>query len=198
MFADLLPLIGFAFVASITPGPNNTLLMISGANWGFRASLPLLLGVVTGFLVMLFAVGMGLGGAFEAWPFLHQVLKWACFAYLLVLAWKVARSGGSASGDGRAAKPLSFLSAATFQWINPKAWIMSVSALAVYVPVGAPHASAVLKICLVFLIVGSPCCLSWCLGGSALSRFLRTPRRVRIFNVTMAVLLVASMLPTLF
>lgn len=197
MPVDLLPLAGFAFVSSITPGPNNTLLMLSGAHWGFRKSLPLILGIFLGFSLMLFLVGLGLGNAFRAWPTLHLVLKGVSVAYLLWLAWKLARAGSpDEKGAGRA-RPLSFLAAASLQWINPKAWFMAVTATSVYVPVGAPPAISFL-VTAWFMLIGFPCCLAWFFFGTALKRFLTSPARVKAFNLLMALLLLASVALILF
>jgi threonine/homoserine/homoserine lactone efflux protein len=188
----------FAFVTSITPGPNNALVMLTSANWGLRASLPVFFGVVSGFLLMVFAVGMGLGEVFTKWPLLHAWLKWICFAWLLFLAWKIARSGPLKTGAGGVARPLSFLQIAAFQWVNPKAWMMAVGAIALFVPVGADPLWPVLRVLLAFTLGGAPCVLAWCLFGLGIARFLTSPARVTVFNVSMAVLLVLSMLPTLF
>jgi threonine/homoserine/homoserine lactone efflux protein len=182
----------FALAAALTPGPNNTLLMLSGAKWGFKATLPLLLGIVFGFPLLVFAVGMGLGGVFRSWPVLHTVLKVVCFGLLLALAWKIARAGGPSEKSSR--HPVGFLAGAALQWVNPKAWMMAVSALAVYVPVGQPPLRPVLIVITVFFLTAIPSSLTWAVFGTTLTRFLNTPRRAAIFNVTMAVLLVASML----
>lgn len=196
--SPLLPILLFAFASSITPGPNNTLVMVTAANWGFRASLPVYAGVVTGFLLMVFAVGMGLGGVLTAWPAFHGVLKWVSFAWLLALAWKVARAGTAPNDIGEKARPPSFVALLMFQWVNPKAWIMAVGAIALFVPVGADSLVPVFRVLLAFLLAGAPCGLAWALFGAWMARFLTEPRRVRAFNIVMAVLLVLSMLPTLF
>jgi threonine/homoserine/homoserine lactone efflux protein len=195
---DLLPLIGFTFVSSITPGPNNTLLLLSGAHWGFRKSLPLLLGIPAGFSLFLFAVGMGLGKAFAAWPVLHVVLKTGSVLYLLFLAWKLARAGSPNNPGAGGAKPVSFFSAVSFQFINPKAWLMAVSAMSVYVPPGEPPLIPVLTVTCVFVVVAIPALLAWFFFGTTLARFLTNPRRVMVFNLLMAVLLVLSIVPILF
>ena len=197
MPVDIVPLILFTFVAGITPGPNNTLLMLSGAHWGFRSTLPLLLGIVLGFPVMFFAVGMGLGSVFKAWPMLHMVLKGVSVAYLLWMAWGLARAGSPDMASGEA-KPVTFLAAAGLQWINPKAWLIALSTLSVYVPVGAPPLPAVLSIMAVLFIVAIPCALTWLLFGTAVARFLTNPVRVKVFNIAMALLLVLSIVPILF
>lgn len=202
---SFLPMLVFAFVTSITPGPNNTLVMLTAANWGFRASLPVFFGVVSGFLLMVFAVGIGLGEVFARWPVLHTVLKWVCFAWLLLLAWKIARAGRPATDGGSKAKPLSFFQVAAFQWVNPKAWMMAIGAIALFVPIGAPGGAdplmpvlPVLRILLAFTVGGAPCVLAWGLFGLGIARFLTSPVRVAVFNGIMAVLLVLSMVPTLF
>lgn len=195
----LLPLFAFAFATSITPGPNNTLVMTTAANWGLRAGLRVFSGVVTGFLLLVFAVGAGLGELFAAWPALHEFLKWACFAWLLFLAWKIARADASPEQNGAAAsRPPTFTQMVMFQWINPKAWMMAIGSIALFVPVGSESLLPVLRVLLAFLLAGAPCVLAWALAGLWIARFLTNPRRVRVFNVAMAVLLVLSMLPTLF
>ena len=121
----LLPLALFAFVSSITPGPNNVMLTASGATFGYRRTLPHMLGISAGVAVMLLMVGAGLGTVFETMPVLYSILKYVGAGYLLYLAWRIASANGM---DGAAArsKPFTFLEAAAFQWVNPKAWIMSV------------------------------------------------------------------------
>jgi threonine/homoserine/homoserine lactone efflux protein len=191
-------MLAFAFATSITPGPNNTLVLLTAANWGFRASLPVFFGVVGGFLLMLFAVGIGLGGLFAAWPVAHTVLKWACFAWLLRLAWNIARAGSSAENNEAKARPPSLVQIAAFQWVNPKAWMMAVGAIALFVPVGSESLLPVLRVVSAFVVAGAPCVLAWAVFGLWIARFLTNPRRVRIFNASMALLLVLSMIPTLF
>lgn len=193
----LLPLLAFAFATSITPGPNNTLVMMTAANWGFRASLPAFFGVVAGFMVLMLATGLGLGELFILWPLLHVILKWACFGWLLVLAWRLARAQAPDMKSDAPARPLSFWHMVLFQWVNPKAWMMTIGAVALFVPVGADPLVPVLRVILAYLLAGAPCVLAWAWFGVGISRFLTNPRRVRIFNVTMAILLVVSMLPTL-
>ncbi|BCP53120.1 protein AmbA [Kaistia sp. 32K] len=195
---QVLAILGFALVTAFTPGPNNTMLMISGANWGVVPSVPHILGITVGFPVMVFAVGMGLGGVFEAYPLLHEILKYVSFLYLLYLAWKLARSGRHDTEGAREGRPMSFLAAALFQWVNPKAWIMAISAMALYVPQGGTILPAVLLLTAIFALTSLPSSATWCLFGTAIARFLDSDRRVAIFNAVMAVLLVLSMVPTLF
>jgi threonine/homoserine/homoserine lactone efflux protein len=195
---QILAILGFAAVMAFTPGPNNTMLMISGANWGVVPSVPHMLGITVGFPLMVFAVGMGLGGFFETYPVLHEILKYVSFLYLLYLAWKLARAGRHDADGARQGKPMSFLSAALFQWVNPKAWIMAVTAMALFVPAGSAMLPAVLLLAAIFALTSLPSAVTWCLFGTAISRFLDSDRRISVFNAAMALLLVLSMVPTLF
>lgn len=191
----LLALFAFAFVAAMTPGPNNIMLLASGVNFGFRRTIPHMLGVGIGFVVMVLAVGLGLGRAFEAAPALHGVLKLVGALYLLWLAWRLANAG-PARDDGAPAsgRPLGFWAAAAFQWVNPKAWIMAVSATATYAQPGA-FAASVLLIAAVLGIVTIPSVTTWTLFGAGLRPYLSAPKTMRWFNRTMALLLVASLWP---
>ncbi len=187
----------FAFVTSVTPGPNNIMLMTSGANFGFRRTIPHMLGIGIGFTVMVFLVGIGLAQVFEAWPPAHTILKTVSVVYLLWLAWKISGSAApSTPGSGTAkGTPLTFLQAAAFQWVNPKAWTMALSAVAVYAP--DRTLTAVLLVALVFGLVNLPSVSTWTILGQQLRRWLTNPGRLRAFNWTMAGLLVLSILPVL-
>lgn len=183
----------FAFVSSITPGPNNTMLLASGANFGVRRTLPHLAGVVIGFVVLLVAAGLMLGGLFAAYPALHDVLKIAGALYLIWLAWKIARSDGLADA-GVGAQPMTFLQAAAFQWVNPKALTMALTAVSTYAP-SQGFAVNVLIVGLVFGLVNLPCIASWTAFGAALRRVLERPGALKAFNWTMAALLALSLAP---
>lgn len=183
----------FAFAASITPGPNNTMLLASGANFGLRRTLPHLAGVAGGFLFMLAAVGLGLGAVFTAYPPLHTVLKVAGAAYLIWLAVKIARARGL-GGDEAVSRPMTFWQAVAFQWVNPKAWAMSLGAVATYVPTNGSIVH-VLVVAAVFGLINVPCVTAWAGAGVAMRRFLDRPGVLRAFNITMAVLLVTSLYP---
>lgn len=190
----LMALTGFSVVSSITPGPNNLMLMTSGANYGLRRTLPHLLGVSIGFTLMVVLVGLGLAGLFHAYPVLHEVLRYLSIAYLLYLAWKIA-SSTKPIGPGEAlGRPMTFLQAAAFQWVNPKAWTMAVTAVTVYAPAEDPLLSLIVT-ALVFGIVNLPCVGMWTLLGTQLRRYLGTPFRLRLFNWTAAGLLVATLIP---
>jgi threonine/homoserine/homoserine lactone efflux protein len=187
-----LALLGFAFVTSVTPGPNNMMLLASGVNFGVRRTLPHMLGISIGHAVMVFLVGLGVAGVFAAYPLALTGLKVAAVGYMLWLAWKIARSG--APGEGRAAgRPMTFLQAAAFQWVNPKAWAMALGAVAAYVP--APSVGAYALVAVVFAGVNLPSVAVWAAAGQGLRRWLDGPGRLRLFNWGMAALLVASLWP---
>ncbi|NVD39144.1 LysE family translocator [Ensifer sp. HO-A22] len=196
MQADtLLALFLFAFTTSITPGPNNMMLFASGVNFGFVRTIPHMLGIGAGFFSLLIAVGLGLGALLHSVPLLYTVLKFAGGAYLVWIAWKIGTS--RSLGEGKAgAAPMSFLAAAAFQWVNPKAWVMAVSAMATYTG-GANYFMSVLVVGLVFALVNVPSVSTWAGFGSALRQWLSEPSRLKWFNITMAVLLVVSLWPML-
>ncbi|MDH1659751.1 LysE family translocator [Pseudomonas mosselii] len=187
----------FAFVSSITPGPNNTMLLASGVNFGVRRTIPHALGISVGFMVMVLAVGLGLGEVFKAWPPLYSILRYAGAAYLLYLAWNIATSGPMSGDSAGRRKPLGFWGAAAFQWVNPKAWVMAVGAITTYTPAQG-YVFNVIVIAAVFALVNLPSVGIWVMFGSALRNLLRNPRAVVLFNVLMAVLLVISLYPLLF
>ncbi|WP_454691887.1 LysE family translocator [Achromobacter aloeverae] len=189
----LAPLALFALVSSITPGPNNVMLAASGLNFGFRRTLPHLLGVSIGFTLMILLVGAGLGTVFQNAPVLYVVLKYAGAAYLLYLAWKIARAG-ELSEDGRRARPMTFLQAAAFQWVNPKAWVMAVGVAAAYIPADGFYANLLVGT-VVCGVINLPSVGMWVMFGSSLRGLLRQPAAVRVFNGGMALLLVGSLYP---
>lgn len=185
----------FSFVSSVTPGPNNLMLMASGANFGFARTIPHMLGIAIGFTLMVALVGAGLVQVFDAFPATYTVLKTASVAYLLYLAWKIANAGAPKAAHADA-RPMTFLQAAAFQWVNPKAWTMALTAITVYAP--DRSMAAILGVALIFGIVNLPTVSTWALAGREMRRFLTSQRRLTLFNVTMAVLLVASLYPVLF
>jgi threonine/homoserine/homoserine lactone efflux protein len=190
-------LAAFAFVASITPGPNNLMLMTSGVKYGFGRTLPHLAGVVLGFALMIAVVGLGLSILFERYPQILPTMRIAGSLYMLWLALRIALAKpiSKAEPGGR---PIGFFAAAGFQWVNPKAWAMALGALAAYAGVVDSYAGGVLLIAALCGVIAIPCCVAWTLFGASLSRLLMDPRVSRPFNWTMAALLVASIAPTLF
>lgn len=190
-----LALVLFAFTTSITPGPNNMMLFASGVNFGFRRTVPHMLGIGAGFFSQLLGVGLGLGALLRTVPALYTALKFAGGIYLVWIAWKIATSR-PLSGGKDSVKPMSFLAAAAFQWVNPKAWVMAVTAMATYTNPDL-HLASVLIVGLAFAAVNIPSVSTWAGFGSALSEWLSDPVRLKWFNVTMAVLLVLSLWPML-
>lgn len=183
----------FAFASSVTPGPNNAMLMASGATFGVRRTAPHMAGVVLGFAFMVLAVGLGLGGLFAAYPILYEILWVIGMIYLLYLAWKIANS--ATIGSAKAVRPMRFVEAVAFQWVNPKAWTGAIGAITAYAP-KENYLAGLIAIVLVFLIVNSPTVLIWSGFGAVLRRFLERPGALRAFNVTMALALVASLIPS--
>jgi threonine/homoserine/homoserine lactone efflux protein len=197
MFPDILAAFAlFAVVTSITPGPNTLMLLASGVNFGFRSTMPAMFGVVIGFVVLLLAVGAGLGSLLSAWPTLYTVLKIAGGLYLLYFAWRIANAGPLSDEGAGHTKPLGFVAAAGFQWVNPKAWVMAVTAMATYTSATEYWPSMVL-IAALFGLVGLPAMALWAGLGILLRRWLTDPARLRVFNIAMAVLLVVSLWPLL-
>ncbi|MDZ4332075.1 MAG: LysE family translocator [Pseudomonas sp.] len=190
----LLAFIAFAFVTSVTPGPNNMMLLASGVNFGLRRSLPHMFGISLGFMLLVASVGLGLGQLFEQVPLLYSVLRYLGAAYLLYLAWKIANSGAPDSQNNAAGKPFSFLQAAAFQWVNPKAWIMAIGAITTYTP-QENFVVNVLLIAALFALVNCPSVGLWTVAGSLLRNWLSNARALRVFNIAMALLLVASLYP---
>lgn len=191
---DYLAIILFAIAACGTPGPNNAMIMASGLNYGIRRSMPHYGGIVLGFPAMVVAVGLGLGAVFDQYPILHTLLKLAGAAYLSFLAWKIATAPVSEVNETKG-KPFTFIQAAAFQWVNPKAWVLAVSATATYTIVGGSYGLQVVTIALIFMVFGAPCILLWLWFGASLKTLLQQPRSVKIFNYSMAVLLMVSLIP---
>ena len=190
-----LALVLFAFTTSITPGPNNMMLFASGVNFGFARTIPHMLGIGVGFLSLLIAVGLGLGALLQTVPAVYTALKFAGGLYLLWIAWKIGTS--RSLSDGKAgAQPMTFVGAAAFQWVNPKAWVMAVTAMATYTNPEL-YMISVLLVGLAFAAVNVPSVSTWAGFGSALREWLSDPVRLKWFNITMALLLVLSLWPML-
>lgn len=183
----LVALLGIAFAAAWTPGPNNALLASSAATFGARATLPHVAGITLGFPVMIFLVGFGLGQAFRDFPVVQQVMRYGGAAVILWLAWRISRSDRVTGKDSRA-RPFTFVEAAGFQWINPKGWTMAVAVTAQFVTPAAPVATALL-VAAAFAVNGLGSSLAWTGFGTVMQRFLGTPARVLWFNRTMGAML---------
>ena len=186
----LIALISFSFVSSITPGPNNIMLMTSGANFGLRRTLPHRMGVSIGFIVMVLLVGVGVMQIFTLFPVTYIILKVISIAYLLYLAYRIAVSASLTSKQSESAKPLTFIQAALFQWVNPKAWTMALMAITLFAPTQELHLVAI--IAAVFGLVNIPCVSAWTILGRSMNKLLKNQRNLHIFNIVMAILLVAS------
>ena len=197
MTPDFLFSVGlFVVASSITPGPNNTMLMTSGVNFGFRRTLPHLLGVQIGFSVLLLSVGLGLHLVLDRFPAFYDVLRYAGGAYMLFIAWKLASARPGGAALHKPLQPMGFWGAMGFQWLNPKAWVMSVTCMGTFLPAGA-GLTQILVLVLIFIAGGGPSSILWTGFGSAMRQWLQDPVRLRIFNITMAVARVASMVPML-
>ena len=191
----LTALAAFAFVSSITPGPNNLMLMASGANFGFRRTIPHMLGIGIGFTIMIVLVGGGLIQIFDLLPVTYLILKVLSVAYLLWLAWKIGNAGAP-KGTEHVGTPMTFVQAALFQWVNPKAWTMALTAITLYAP--DRSFTAILLVAAVFGTINLPSVSTWTLLGQQMRRLLKRPDLLTAFNWTMAALLVASLYPVLF
>ena len=185
----------FSFVTSVTPGPNNTFLLSSGANFGLKKSLPYLNGIMAGLAGMMIALGAGLGVIFTTMPVVYQVLKWVGFAYIVWLAFLIVKS--TSKSETAEAQYIGFAKATTFQFVNPKAWVVVASFMAAFVPVGSGLVATTF-ICIIFLVFTYPGALTWAIAGQVLKDWLSQPSRRRAFNIASAILLVLSMVPVLF
>ncbi len=191
----LLSLAFYAFVTSVTPGPNNLMLLASGVNFGLKRTLPHIAGISVGFFVLVFAVGFGFAELFRAFPPFYTVIRIVGALYLIWLAWRIATAPAPSAGESRG-KPLGFLGAALFQWVNPKGWVMAVGASANYLPAQA-DITLLLIVALTYTVVNAPSVGVWAGFGAAVQGWLRNPRNLRIFNITMAILLLVSLYPML-
>ncbi|WP_299493325.1 LysE family translocator [uncultured Shewanella sp.] len=188
-------LITFAFVSTITPGPNNIMLASSGANFGFSRTIPHMLGIGLGFSFMVFLVGVGLIQIFDLYPMSYSILKTVSITYLVYLAYKIATTSVDKDNQQQT-QPLSFLQAASFQWVNPKAWTMALTAMSAYTP--SHSVQSILLCAVIFALVNLPSVSFWTLVGRQSRQVLSNPARLRLFNIIMAGLLIASIYPLLF
>ena len=184
----------FAMATSITPGPNNTMLLASGVNFGWTRTLPHLAGVSGGLLFILLLGALGV----QQWLFqlywLHETVKWLGAIYLSYLAWRLFRADASApTGQDNRNKPMTFLEAAIFQWMNPKVWAMVLGFFSTYVPTQSSMPAAI-TLCVVFALVNLPCVGLWAFAGDRLNRWLHAGQRLKWFNRAMGLLLLSSVL----
>jgi threonine/homoserine/homoserine lactone efflux protein len=191
-----LALVVFAAIAAYTPGPNNTILMASGINYGFRKSLPMICGVGLGFPLMIACVGLGLGKVFEIFPQIYTALKYAGAAYMLWLAYKIATATPSSGDEDQNAQPLTFLQGAAFQWINPKGWIIAVTVLSAYT-LASDYYFGVVVVVATFVFMGFTSAATWALFGVILKDIMGNPKWFKLINYGLAALLVLSLIPML-
>ncbi|MGL6257704.1 LysE family translocator [Vibrio sp. WXL210] len=183
----------FALVSTFTPGPNNIMLLTSGANVGFIHTLPHKAGILCGFSLMVLIVGVGLGSLFDTFPLAQEVLKWLCLGYLVYLTYKIVTSRTELKASNF--QPMSFIGACLFQWVNPKGWSMALTSITVYNT--SQDFTGVVIISGAFALANIPSGTIWTLMGREISRFLNTPRRMSLFNYAMGALLLGSTLPML-
>jgi threonine/homoserine/homoserine lactone efflux protein len=190
----LIAFVVFAAVMFVTPGPNNIMLLSSGLTYGFRPTLPHIAGITVGFAFMVGAVGLGLGTLFITYPVLQTILKYAGVAYLIYLAVAIAISAPMSPGQDNRRGPMTFWGAAVFQWVNAKGWVMVIGTITAYAAIAAYPWNIAIQVGL-SLILGAVSCTAWALGGSSLRPLLTSPRKMRTFNIVMALLLLASLCP---
>ncbi len=186
----------FAISTTLTPGPNNVMIMTSGLNYGFNRSLPHFMGICVGFPIMVLCVGVGAGAVFQRYPIIHEVIKLVGVVYLIYLAWQIANSSLTKLTSQSA--PLTFWQSALFQWVNPKAWVMAMGAIAAFTLPNNPMLWQVTVIAFIFLLVAFPCVGIWLIFGIKLQQVFTNTQSQRVFNWLMASLLVVSILPTVF
>ncbi len=190
----ILSILPFTISMSFTPGPNNLMLANAGARFGFMRTLPHQAGVIVGFAIMTMTVGFGVAGLIAAAPVLYTVMKYASIVYLLYLAWKIGTAEG-AKPSATPPKPMTFLQAVAFQWVNPKGWIMALGAVTTYTTLTLDLRVQIVVITVIFAIIGVASTSTWAVFGQVIRRYLTTPRKRTVFNWSMAALLVASVAP---
>jgi len=189
-------LLSFVIATAFTPGPNNLMLLSSGLSFGYKRTLPLIIGIMIGFPLMVVAVGLGIGELFEIFPLLYNILKVVGISYLLWMAWKISQTKGTLH-TSKTNKPFTILQSALFQWVNPKAWIMAMTSTTSFISNEGDIQLQVLFIAFIYFIVGLFSTHSWTLGGVLLQKIIQQEKSLHIFNVSMALLMVFSVLPFL-
>lgn len=187
----------YVFATSGTPGPNNIMVAASGANFGIKATLPHVFGIRIGLLVMMVLVGLGLGELFLTYPSIHVVMRYIGVAAMLYLTYKIAMTKRTNVEDVSKNKPMSFIYASLFQWVNPKAWVTLISAVVTFIPVDGDKITIMAIMLAVHFIVGFPATFAWCLFGREIGKILKSDRAFMIFNYSMAGLLLITIF-TLF
>ena len=188
---EIIPIILFSISTTLTPGPNNLMMLSSGLNFGVKKSLPHYLGICIGFPIMIIAVALGLGMLFTQYPWLHQALQIIGACYMLYLAWSIITSQKQTNTKG-SAKPITFLQAALFQWVNPKAWIMTIGAVSMFTTITHHYLNEAMIVSAIYFFTCIPCVGIWMVFGALLQRWLKDAKQRKRFNYVMAILLVIS------
>ncbi len=191
----LISFILFTFVACMSPGPNNLMLLSSGLTFGYKRTLPHALGIIVGYPIMFLIVGLGLGKIFEQNPMVLEIMKYIGISYLCWMAWQIANAKGSLHSNDTEAKPFTFWQAVLFQWVNPKAWIMAITSLATFLTTSNELLFQILLMSIITVLIGIITTHSWSLGGVFLKRIIHSNENVQIFNKIVAVVLVSSVVP---
>lgn len=194
----ILSIASFGMASTMTPGPNNIMLLSSGLTFGYKRTIPHALGINFGFPFMVVCVGLGIGKLFELYPFIYTVLKLAGISYMVWMAWHIANTKGSLETKNKKDKPFTFIQAALFQWVNPKAWIMAVTSTAAFITDHEMAFIQVMIISCIYFICALVSTNAWAVGGLALRHFIRNEKWVQIFNITMAILILGSVVPFVF
>ncbi len=192
----LVALIVFAAVTSVTPGPNNAMVLASGVHFGFRRTIPHMVGIALGYGVMLAIIGAGIGAAMSVSPLVEVAMRLASGAWMMWVAWSLARST-HAGGDASRLRPMTFIEGALFQWVNPKGWVLALSSMSLFTKSGDLVTDVTIVVA-VYVVTCLPSSSIWTAFGVSLRRFLAVPWRLRAFNFSMAILLLASTLPLIF
>ncbi len=190
-----LSLLGFMVISTVTPGPNNFMLFASGLNFGLRRTLPLIFGIGNGFAFLLICVGLGMGRLLEIYPLAFTVIKGLGAGYMLYLAWKIANSGPLQIGEGKS-RPMNYFEATLFQWVNPKAWVVTVVLASTYTSKDNYYLSLAIIVATAG-IANLPTISTWAVFGTGMKQFLSDPKKLRVFNIVMALALVLSLWPML-
>ena len=193
----ILSIVSFTLATVMTPGPNNIMMLSSGLNFGYKRTLPHMMGVAFGFAFMVVCVGMGINIIFDAFPLVYDIMKVVGFIYILWMAWQIANSSMDIK-ENKNNKPFTFIQIVLFQWVNPKAWIMAVTAISSFTLPNQDMFMQVLVIAFIYLLSGFISTNTWTLGGVFLKKLLKNKKTVKIFNISMSLLLVASILPAIF
>ena len=194
--AMLLSIVTFTLSTVSTPGPNNIMLLSSGLTFGYKRTIPHMFGIMLGFPFMVLLVGLGLGIVFEKFPIIFTILKIVGILYLFWMAFKIATNKSTLEvKEGEESKPFTFIQSAAFQWVNPKAWIMAITSISIFVTSKDESFAQVVIIAIIYLLSSIFSTNAWTAGGVVLKRFIKDEKIVRILNITMAILLVGSVLP---